>query len=76
MLSSSSCHPDDALIAGPARYGRCNYVPTCEPGCATKDAIRLQVRDTLRCAASVDGGVTGMPMADFERTVALTFERW
>ena len=42
-----------------------------ESGCHS-----VQVRDTLRCAVNVDGGVTGMPMADFERTVSLTFERW
>jgi hypothetical protein len=44
-------------------------------GSATSDAIRLQMRDTLRCPASVDGGLLGLPMADFERTVSLTFQR-
>ena len=66
-------------------WPRPSVSPSCESisagdgvwtGSATKDAIRLQVRDTLRCAANVDGGVIGMPMADFERTVSLTFERW
>jgi hypothetical protein len=66
-------------------WPRPSVSPSCEivsagdgiwTGSATRDAIRLQVRDRLRCAASVDGGVTGMPMADFERTVSLTFERW
>jgi hypothetical protein len=45
-------------------------------GSATQDAIRLQVRDTLRCPVNVDGGVPGMPMANFERTVSLDFQRW
>jgi hypothetical protein len=58
--------------------------PSCEvisagdgvwTGSVTGDAIQLQVRDTLRCAANVDGGINGLPMADFERTVSLTFER-
>jgi hypothetical protein len=58
--------------------------PACEPisagdgvwtGSASDETIRLQVRDTLRCSVSVDGGVFGMPMADFERTVSFTFER-
>jgi hypothetical protein len=62
--------------------------PSVSPGCeliapgdgiwtgsAIGDAIRLQVRDTLRCSVSVDGGLIGMPMADFERTVSLTFQR-
>jgi hypothetical protein len=44
-------------------------------GHASNDGIRLQVRDTLRCAANVDGGIFGAPMADFERTVSFTFER-
>ena len=66
-------------------WPRPSVSPSCEiisagdgvwTGSATQDAIRLQVRDTLRCAANVDGGVVGMPMADFERTVSLTFERW
>jgi len=66
-------------------WPRPSVSPSCEvisagdgiwTGSATRDGIRLQVRDMLRCAASVDGGVIGMPMADFERTVSLTFERW
>ena len=66
-------------------WPRPSVSPSCEvisagdgvwTGSATKDAIRLQVRDTLRCAANVDGGLIGMPMADFERTVSLSFERW
>jgi hypothetical protein len=66
-------------------WPRPSVSPSCEvisagdgvwSGSATRDAIRLQVRDMLRCAANVDGGVLGMPMADFERTVSLTFERW
>lgn len=44
-------------------------------GSATSDAIRLQVSDTMRCAANVDGGLLGVPMADFERTVVLVFQR-
>ena len=66
-------------------WPRPSVSPSCEvisagdgvwTGSATTDAIRLQVRDTLRCSANVDGGIIGMPMADFERTVSLTFERW
>ena len=66
-------------------WPRPSVTPSCEiisagdgvwTGSATTDAIRLQVRDTLRCAANVDGGIIGIPMADFERTVSLTFERW
>jgi hypothetical protein len=58
--------------------------PSCEvisagdgiwTGSASNDAIHLQVTDTLRCAVNVDGGQVGMPMADFERTVSLTFQR-
>jgi hypothetical protein len=58
--------------------------PSCElvaagdgiwTGSATSDAIRLQVVDTLRCAANVDGGIIGIPMANFERTVSLVFQR-
>ena len=66
-------------------WPRPSVSPSCEvisagdgiwTGSATRDAIRLQVHDTLRCAASVDGGTVGMPMANFERSVSLTFERW
>ena len=66
-------------------WPRPSVSPACEvvsagdgvwTGSATAEAIRLQVRDTLRCAVNVDGGATGMPVADFERTVSLTFERW
>jgi hypothetical protein len=45
-------------------------------GSATSEAITLQVRDTLRCAVNVDGGLPTLPMANFERTVTLRFERW
>ena len=44
-------------------------------GSATGDAIRLQVRDTLRCPVNVDGGLSGTAMANFERTVSLIFQR-
>ena len=44
-------------------------------GSATTDGIRLQVRDRMRCAANVDGGLSGVPMANFERTVTLDFQR-
>ena len=66
-------------------WPRPSVSPTCEfisggdgvwTGSATSDAIRLQVRDLLRCPANVDGGLIGMPLADFERTVSLTFQRW
>jgi hypothetical protein len=65
-------------------WPRPSVSPACEvvsagdgtwTGRATADGIQLQVRDTLRCAASVDGSVSGLPMADFERTVSLTFVR-
>ena len=66
-------------------WPRPSVSPSCElisagdgvwTGSATIDAIRLQVRDRLRCAANVDGGHSGVPMANFERTVSLNFERW
>jgi hypothetical protein len=66
-------------------WPRPSVSPSCEfvsprdgiwTGSATSDDIRLQVSDILRCPVNVDGGLTGMPMADFERTVSLTFERW
>jgi hypothetical protein len=44
-------------------------------GSVATDAIRLRVTDTLRCPASADGGPVGMPMANFERTVSLVFQR-
>jgi hypothetical protein len=65
-------------------WPRPSVTPSCEmlsagdglwTGNATVDAIRLEIRDRLRCAANVDGGV-GVPMANFERTVSLTFQRW
>lgn len=65
-------------------WPRPSVSPSCEvisagdgvwTGTATADKIRLEVHDTLRCAANVDGGLTGIPMADFERTVSFTFER-
>lgn len=65
-------------------WPRPSVSPSCEvisagdgvwTGSASSDAIRLQVRDTMRCAVNVDGGILGMPMADFERTVSFTFER-
>lgn len=58
--------------------------PSCEliaagdgiwTGSASDDALRLQVRDTLRCPANVDGGLLAAPMANFERTVSLVFQR-
>lgn len=65
-------------------WPRPSVSPSCEivaagdgvwTGSATSDAIRLEVRDVLRCAANIDGGLSGIPMADFERTVSLTFQR-
>jgi hypothetical protein len=65
-------------------WPRPSVSPSCEvisagngvwTGTATADVIRLQMKDTLRCAANVDGGMVGIPMADFERTVSFTFER-
>lgn len=66
-------------------WPRPSVTPSCEviaagdgvwSGSAADDAIQLQVRDTLRCAANVDGGIVGIATADFERTVSLTFQRW
>ena len=66
-------------------WPRPSVSPSCETasagdgvwtGTATSDAIRLQLSDVLRCPVNVDGGLPGMPMANFERTVTLTFERW
>jgi len=65
-------------------WPRPSVQPSCElisagdgiwTGSASSDAIRVQVRDTLRCSASVDGSLFGAPMANFERTVSLTFQR-
>ena len=66
-------------------WPRPSVSPSCEfvspgdgiwTGSATSDEIRLQVSDILRCPVNLDGGLAGMPMADFERTVSLTFVRW
>ena len=66
-------------------WPRPSVSPSCEfvspgdgvwSGSATSDEIRLQISDVLRCPVNVDGGLPGMPMADFERTVSLTFQRW
>jgi hypothetical protein len=63
----------------PAVWPSCELVSPGDgiwTGSATSDDIRLQTHDILRCAVNVDGGLPGMPMADFERTVSLTFQRW
>ena len=65
-------------------WPRPSVSPACElisagdgiwTGTATGGALRLQVRDTLRCPANVDGGLTSAPLANFERTVSLVFQR-
>jgi hypothetical protein len=43
-------------------------------GSATADAIRLETTDVYRCPVNLDGG-PGMPIAEFERTVTLSFGR-
>lgn len=45
-------------------------------GTATIAEIRLQISDVLRCPVNGDGGLEGMPMAVFARTVSLTFRPW
>ena len=50
--------PTPAPSAAPAP------VPAQKTGRATSDDIRLQISDILRCPVNVDGGLTGMPMAD------------
>jgi hypothetical protein len=63
----------------PSVWPSCEFVSRGDgiwTGSATSDDIRLQRSDILRCPVNVDGGLTGMPMADFERTVSLAFERW
>jgi hypothetical protein len=63
----------------PSVYPSCEFVSPGDgiwTGSATSDDIRLQTSDILRCPVNVDGGLFGMPMADFERTVSLTFRRW
>jgi hypothetical protein len=66
-------------------WPRPSVSPSCEvvsagdgvwTGIATSDDIRLQIVDVLRCPLNVEGGLSGMPMANFERTVSLTFQRW
>jgi hypothetical protein len=44
-------------------------------GSARGAEIRLRRTDIMRCPVNMDGG-PGMPLADFERTVPLAFERW
>jgi hypothetical protein len=65
-------------------WPRPSVSPSCEvisagdgvwTGSATSDTIRLEIHDRLRCAANVDGGLSGTPMANFERTVSLVFQR-
>ena len=63
----------------PSVWPSCEFVSRGDgiwTGSATSDDIRLQTSDILRCPVNVDGGLPGMPMADFERTVSLTFQRW
>ena len=63
----------------PSVWPSCEFVSMGDGiwnGSATSDNIRLQLSDVLRCPVNVDGGLPGMPMADFERTVSLTFQRW
>ena len=63
----------------PSVWPSCEFVSRGDgiwTGSATSDEIRLQTSDILRCPVNVDGGLAGMPMADFERTVSLTFQRW
>lgn len=61
-----------------------SVLPACEvvsagdgvwTGSARSDAISLHVTDTLRCPANVDGGIIGIAMANFERTVSFVFQR-
>jgi hypothetical protein len=68
-----------------ANWPRPSVTPSCEflsmgdgiwTGSATSESIRLQVTDILRCPVNLDGGLVGMPMADFERTVSLAFQPW
>ena len=63
----------------PSVWPPCEFVSPGDgiwTGSATSDDIRLQITDILRCPVNVDGGLAGMPMADFERTVSLAFHRW
>ena len=61
-----------------------SVTPSCElisagdgvwTGSAANDGIRLTVTDRLRCPVSVDGNQGNIPMANFERTVSLAFQR-
>ena len=63
----------------PSVWPSCEFVSPGDgiwTGSATSDDIHLQISDILRCPVNVDGGLIGMPMADFERTVSFTFQRW
>jgi hypothetical protein len=63
----------------PSVWPSCEFISPGDgiwTGSATSDDIRLKISDVLRCPVNVDGGLAGMPMADFERTVSLTFQRW
>jgi len=65
-------------------WPRPSVTPSCDvvsagdgvwTGSAKSDGMRLQVTDTLRCPVNVDGGMSNMPMATFERTMSLIFQR-
>src|SRR5687768_5252331 len=63
----------------PSVWPSCEFVSNGDgiwTGSATSDDIRLQTSDILRCPVNLDGGLAEIPMADFERTVSLTFQRW
>lgn len=74
-----------ARLGNSQNWPRPSVTPSCEfvsrgdgiwTGSAISDEIHLQTSDILRCPVNGDGGMIGMPMADFERTVSLTFLRW
>lgn len=83
LLSADGTTAQARLDGDFQNWPRPSVTPSCElisagdgmwSGSATSDAIRLQVRDVLRCPVNGDGGIAGMPMADFERTVSLSFQ--
>ena len=83
-LSVDNANVSATLDGNFQNWPRPSVQPSCETiaagdgiwtGTAGSQEIHLQVRDLLRCAANVDGGLLNMPMATFERTVSLVFQR-
>jgi hypothetical protein len=66
-----------ASLAGGFSANQCTFVSGNGEfaGTARADGISLQRVDIYNCPVNMDGG-PGMPVAQFERTITLSFERW